>query len=113
MDNRRAVCMVMLDLSAAFDTLDHNIMLERLSNTQGLGPCITGWFESYLRGRTQRVSVDEATSDHLHLLEGAVQGSKMGCRLYTKSMSNPQGTCFSIQTVITMDTPTTIPYGSK
>ena len=84
MDNRRAVCMVMLDLSAAFDTLDHNIMLERLSNTQGLGPCITGWFESYLRGRTQRVSVDEATSDHLHLLEGAVQGSKMGCRLYKK-----------------------------
>ena len=84
MDNRHAVCMVMLDLSAAFDTLEHNIMLERLSYTQGLGVRITDWFEAYLRGRTQRVSVNEATSDHLHLLEGAVQGSKMGCRLYKK-----------------------------
>ena len=72
MDNRRAVCMVMLDLSAAFDTLDHSIMLERLSNTQGLGDRITNWFESYLRGRTQRVSVNDATSGHLHLLEGVV-----------------------------------------
>ena len=84
MDRRRAVCMVMLDLSAAFDTLDHDIMIERLGNTQGLGPRITDWFNSYLRGRTQRVSVDEETSDHLHLLDGAVQGSKMGCRLYKK-----------------------------
>ena len=84
MDNRRAICMVMLDLSATFDTLDHDILIERLGNTQGLGPRITSWFDSYLRGRTQRVNVNDATSDHLQLLDGAVQGSKMGCRLYKK-----------------------------
>ena len=84
MDNRRTVCMVMLDLSAAFDTLDHDILIERLTTTQGLGPRVTGWFNSYLRRRTQRVSVDNATSDHIQLLDGAVQGSKMGCRLYKK-----------------------------
>ena len=84
MDNRRAVCMVMLDLSAAFDTLDHDLLIQRLGNTQGLGPHVTKWFDSYLRGRTQRVSVDDATSDPIQLLEGAVQGSKMGCRLYKK-----------------------------
>ena len=83
-DNRQAVCMVMLDLSAAFDTIDHNIIVERLSNTQGIGPRVASWFDSYLRGRTQRVSIDEAMSDHISLLDGAVQGSKMGCRLYKK-----------------------------
>ena len=84
MDNRRAVCMVMLDLSAAFDTLDHNILIERLTTTQGLGPRVTNWFNSYLRRRTQRVSVDNATSDHIQLLDRAVQGSKIGCRLHKK-----------------------------
>ena len=49
MDNRQAVCMVMLDLSAAFDTIDHNIIVERLSNTQGIGPRVAIWFDSYLR----------------------------------------------------------------
>ena len=50
MDNRRAIYVVMLDLSAAFDTLDHDILIERLSNTQGLGPGVTDWLNSYLRG---------------------------------------------------------------
>ena len=84
MDNRRAVCMVMLDLSAAFDTINHDIMIERLRSSQGLGQHAAKWFESYLRGRTQRVSIDDYTSDHLQLHDGAVQGSKMGCRLYKK-----------------------------
>ena len=84
MDNRNAAFTVMLDLSAAFDTIDHSIMIERLSTCQGLGPHITKWFESYLRGRTQRVSLENCTSDHLRLDDGAVQGSKMGCRLYKK-----------------------------
>ena len=87
MDNRRAVCMVMLDLSAAFDTLDHSIMLERLSNTQGLEDRITDWFESYLRGRTQRVSVNDATSDHLHLLKVQFKDQKWAVDSI-KSMSN-------------------------
>ena len=84
MDNRKAVYMVMLDLSAAFDTIDHDIMIDRLSDSQGLGPDVIMWFESYLRGRTQRVTVGECTSDHIQLDDGAVQGSKMGCRLYKK-----------------------------
>ena len=84
MDNRRAICVVMLDLSAAFDTLDHDILIERLSNTQGLGPGVTDWLNSYLRGRIQRVNIDEATSGYIDLLDGAVQGSKLGCRLYKK-----------------------------
>lgn len=84
MDNRNAVLMVMLDLSAAFDAIDHDIMIDRLSRSQGLGANVITWFASYLRGRTQRVSIDDCTSDHIGLHDGAVQGSKMGCRLYKK-----------------------------
>ena len=49
-----------------------------------LGPQVTKWVDSYLRGRTQRVNVDDAISDPIQLREGAVQGSIMGCRLYKK-----------------------------
>ena len=112
MDNRRAICVVMLDLSAAFDTLDHDILIGRLENTQGLGSRVTDWFNSYLRGRTQRVSVDDATSDHIPLLDGAVQGSKMGCSLYKKYVEPLSETCLRNQSAITMVTRTTTPYGS-
>ena len=82
MDNRMAVLMGMLDLSAAFDTINHDIMLERLSITHGLGESAVRWFASYLRGRTQRVAVENTVSEHIVVEDGAVQGSKIGCRLY-------------------------------
>ena len=112
MDNRCAVCMVMLDLSAAFDTLDHDILIQRLGNTQGLGPHVIKWFDSYLRGRTQRVSADDATSDPIQLLEGAVQGSKIAVDCI-KSTWNPLDTCSNDPNATTMVTPTTTQYGNR
>ena len=94
LDNRRAVCMGMLDLSAAFDTINHDIMIERLSTSQGVNEPITAWFNSYLRGRTQRTNVEDATSDYIILDDGAVQGSKLGCRLYKKYVE-PLGKLFA------------------
>ena len=73
MDNCRTVFMIMLDISVAFNSLDHNIMIERRGKTQGLGSRVTDWFESYLRGRIQKVSVDGSTSLHLYFFDGAVQ----------------------------------------
>ena len=59
--------------------------IERNSNIDGIGPSITDLLASYLRGLTQRVNVDGATSGHLHLLDSAVQGSEKGCKLYVES----------------------------
>ena len=84
LDTGELVLMAMLDLSAAFDTIDHDIIIRRLRTTQGLDGNVIQWIESYLRDRTQRVKVDNTLSASRMISEGAVQGSKIGCRLYSK-----------------------------
>ena len=71
MDIRRIKYMVMLDLSAAFDTLDHDRASQQHA---GLEPSVTDRHNSYLRG--QSVNVNEATSDHLDLPDGQRRANK-------------------------------------
>ena len=54
-DSHRASCLVLLDFSAAFDTVDYIILLSRLSDNVGLSGVPRSWFASYLGGRTQTV----------------------------------------------------------
>ena len=73
----------LLDLSAAFDTLDHNIMLNRLSDMFGSSGCVLNWFRSYLCNRSFFV-VFEGKQSQPQLLEfGVPQGSVLRPVLYT------------------------------
>jgi hypothetical protein len=68
----------MLDLSAAFDTVDAKILLHRLDHEIGMTGSVQDWFKSYLENRSCRVSVNGAYSDHIHLKYGLPQGSVIG-----------------------------------
>jgi hypothetical protein len=81
-DQKDASALVLLDLSAAFDTIDHQILLERLSYCFGLSGTAVNWFSSYLSNRTHSVHVGACTSAVVHLLFGVAQGSVLGGPLF-------------------------------
>ena len=51
-DKGQEAILVLLEYSSAFDTIDHNIMLQRLTNRYSVSGHAIGWFESYLKNRT-------------------------------------------------------------
>ena len=81
-DNRRTVILLLLDLSAAFDTVYHNILLSRLHERFGVTGKPFLWFQSYLSDRMQYVSVDGGTSSKHALQCGVPQGLVLGPILY-------------------------------
>ena len=83
MDQNQVTILVLLDLSAAFDTVDHTILLNRLSNVVGIKDRALAWFKSYLTGRSQRVKIRDAFSDQFELSCGVPQGSVLGPLLFT------------------------------
>ena len=80
-DNKEITVLVLLDLSSAFDTVDHAILLNRLKNI-GITGLVYDWFNSYLSGRTQAVFLDGVTSDSVNLTCGVPQGSVLGPILF-------------------------------
>lgn len=73
----------MLDFSFAFDTIDHNILLSRLSTRFGICGKALSWFQSYLSDRTQFVRVNGMRSKQHNLEFGVPQGSVLGPLLYS------------------------------
>ena len=75
MNSQHAVLLVLLDLSTAFDTVDHGVLLRRLQTSFGISGAPLDWFKSYLSARSQRVSIPGALSDSPPLDWGVPQGS--------------------------------------
>ena len=59
--------LVLLDLSAAFDTVRHDILLNGVKSRFGVDGKALGWFASYLADRTQRVTVNDGLSSVFQL----------------------------------------------
>jgi hypothetical protein len=82
LDSGSSVALIMLDLSAAFDTLDHDIMIQRLQHSLGISSSALEWLRSYFCGRTQQIAIDSVTSDEVTLSYGVPQGSVIGPKGY-------------------------------
>ena len=84
LDDQKAVLLLMLDLSAAFDTVDHETMLHRLRNDCGITGSAHMWYTSYFSNRSCIVLVSGSYSDTLYLDFGVPQGSVTGplCFVY-------------------------------
>ena len=83
MDNQKVSFFVALNLSAAFDTVDHNILKTVLEKQFGVTGLAHRWFCAYLESRSQRVKIDNTFSDIMELKYGVPQGSCAGPVLYT------------------------------
>ena len=78
LDDDSCVLLVMLDLSAAFDTVNHSILLDRLENCFGIKAEAKEWLRSYFCDRKQVVRIDGVDSDPQSLQTGMPQGSVLG-----------------------------------
>lgn len=90
-DSKGGAILVLLDLSAAFDTIDHQLLINLFQTNFGIEETPLAWLKSYLEDRTQCVKIREATSSKTPLRFGVPQGSVLGPRLfslYTRPLSD-------------------------
>ena len=82
LDDGQVSLLTLLDLSAAFDTIDHATLFSRLETSYGFRDSALDWIISYLTGRTQKVCINNIYSDCSSLKYGVPQGSVLGPVLF-------------------------------
>ncbi len=83
LDQNKIVLMAMLDLTAAFDTIHHDILINRLHTTFGISGAPLNWFKSYMTCRSSRVCIEYCLSNNIELNCGTPQGSIKGPLQFT------------------------------
>ena len=90
-NKRQVSALVLLDLSAAFDTINHSILIQRLQTVFGVTGSALSLLLSYLTDRSQSVLIRQARSSEISLSRGVPQGSVLGpllFSLYTTPLSH-------------------------
>lgn len=82
-DGKKVAIFALLDQSAAFDTVDHLILIDRLSAVFGVCGSALNWFRSYLASRSQSICVFGVSSAPIPLCCGVSQGSVLDPTLFT------------------------------
>ena len=99
-DQKTATVLLLLDLSAAFDTVDHMKLLKILSHEIGIQATALKWFKSFLTCRTQKVNVNGTYSNDILIKFGVPQGSVLGpvlFNIYIRSINKVVEACgFSV-----------------
>ena len=81
MDNKKITVLILLDLSKAFDSINHQRLLKKLTSV-GASPATVKWFESYLSHRTQTLRIGSTLSDPLTISHGVPQGAILSPLLF-------------------------------
>lgn len=82
MDKQEVTFLILLDLSAAFDTINHSLLMDILDHDFGITGTVKKWLASYLADRQQRIVVKDHLSDCFQLNSGVPQGSCLGPVLF-------------------------------
>ena len=108
LEDGSAVDVVYLDFSKAFDKVDHNILLDKLSSI-GISRKLLQWIGSFLIGRKHAVLVDGHTTDYSDVGSGVPQGSVLGPLLFLiyiadidRGLSHVTASCFADDTRLLM-----------
>ena len=94
MQNKQVTCLILLDLLAAFDTISHSKLINRLKFRFGLNGVVLDWITDYLANRTQQVVIKQdkfsnsATSSPVTLVQGIPRGSVLGPNLFSWFISH-------------------------
>ena len=82
MDNQEVTFLILLGLSAAFDTINHSLLMNIVENDFGITGLAKKWLASYLGNRQQRITIKGCFSDYFHVNSGVPQGSCLGPVLF-------------------------------
>ena len=81
-DDRRVTLLALLDMSAAFDCVDHNLLLCQLEKRFGITDDALLWITSFLTDRTQQIRYNDSSSPLSPIHHGVPQGSVLGPILF-------------------------------
>ena len=107
LDKKKLPVAIYIDLSKAFDTLDHSILLDKL-HFYGIRNNSLKWFQSYLSGRQQYVQIENTKSNMLQVTTGVLQGSILGPLLFLIYVNDMAQACNNFHGLLYADDTTLI-----